>query len=147
MDSQMRKKAKEQENRVRGERDKDQAALQKAGEPTPAQALRRAYGVGSTPGGILALQRTVGNQAVRRLLAERGAPGETQPDISRQDSAPDQGSNHNHPEYVTHEKEYRNRSDLSDAMVFLINENSKFTHNQRNELSKRIAKLESKRDQ
>ncbi len=143
MDGQMRKKAKEQETRVRGQRDKDQEALQKSGEPTPAQALRRSYGIGSTPGGILALQRTVGNQAVRRLLAERGALGEMQPDISRQDSAPDQGSNHNHPEYVTHDKEYQNRSDLSDAMVFLINENSKFTHNQRNELSKRIANLEA----
>ena len=144
MDGQMRKKANEQENRVRGEREKDQEALQKPGEPTPAKALRRANGIGSNPGGILALQRTVGNQAVQRLPAERGAPGETQPDISRQDSALEQDSNHDHPKYITKDQEYQNRSDLADALTFGMNEHSMFNREQRMELSSRIDNLESK---
>jgi len=142
LDGQMRKKANEKENRVRGGRDTDQEALQKPDEPTPAKALRRGYGIGSKPGEILALQRSVGNQAVKRLLAERGAPGKTQPDIRRQDSALDQGSSHNHPEYVTKDVEYQNRSDLSDSLVWAMNENSRFNREQRMELSSRIDNLE-----
>ena len=84
---------------------------------------------------------------MQRLLAERGAPGETQPDISRQESAPDQGSNHNHPEHVGREEALATHIDMSRGITFLINEQAMHSYDQRAELGNRVANLESKNDQ